>query len=364
MTPPGHLDSDNRDTAYFALLLSTARQKAVEYQGQPISLISIPVFNNFDDDRHPVAVIASWIDWTMYFESVLPETVQGIDVVLSDSCGGIFTFSIVGESVEFLGPGDLHDGAFNDRKKSSSFKSDQYISDGTKHGLRLHQGVCSIGIDVYPSQLFYDSYKTNTPIVVTVSVAIIFIFTALMFVVYDRLVERRQALVLQKALQSTAIVSSLFPENVRERLMNKTTNTTKASTNKKSAFDAPVNRMKGYLGNGGEEEDNNEPIADLFPFCTVLFTDVAGFTAWSSTREPAQVFVLLQTLYQAFDILAKRRKVFKVETIGDSYVAVTGLPEPQPNHAVIMARYVDSLTLLFVANLPILLPFITFQIRS
>lgn len=38
-------------------------------------------------------------------------------------------------------------------------------------------------------------------------------------------------------------------------------------------------------------------------------------------------------------MLAKRRRVFKVETIGDSYVAVTGLPNPQDNHAVIMARF-------------------------
>jgi class 3 adenylate cyclase len=48
----------------------------------------------------------------------------------------------------------------------------------------------------------------------------------------------------------------------------------------------------------------------------VLFADLAGFTAWSSTREPAQVFLLLQTLYQNFDLIAKRRRVFKVETIG------------------------------------------------
>jgi len=82
------------------------------------------------------------------------------------------------------------------------------------------------------------------------------------------------------------------------------------------------------------------PIADLFPYCTVSFADIAGFTAWSSTREPAQVFVLLQSLYQAFDLIAKRRQVFKVETIGDSYLAVTGLPKPQSNHALIMARYV------------------------
>ena len=38
--------------------------------------------------------------------------------------------------------------------------------------------------------------------------------------------------------------------------------------------------------------------------------------AWSSTRDPAQVFILLQTLYEAFDNIAKRRKVFKVETVG------------------------------------------------
>lgn len=58
-----------------------------------------------------------------------------------------------------------------------------------------------------------------------------------------------------------------------------------------------------------------------------MFADIAGFTAWSSEREPSQVFVLLETLYQKFDTIASRLGVFKVETIGDCYVAVTGLPE-------------------------------------
>jgi class 3 adenylate cyclase len=68
------------------------------------------------------------------------------------------------------------------------------------------------------------------------------------------------------------------------------------------------------------------PIADLFPHATVLFGDIAGFTAWSSTREPPQVFILLESLYALFDSLAIKRKVFKVETIGDCYMAVVGLP--------------------------------------
>jgi class 3 adenylate cyclase len=51
------------------------------------------------------------------------------------------------------------------------------------------------------------------------------------------------------------------------------------------------------------------------------------------------VFLLLETVYGAFDALAKRRRVFKVETIGDCYVAVCGVPQAQKDHAVIMARF-------------------------
>jgi class 3 adenylate cyclase len=72
---------------------------------------------------------------------------------------------------------------------------------------------------------------------------------------------------------------------------------------------------------------------------TQLHRDIVGFTAWSSVREPCQVFTLLETVYHAFDEIAKRRRVFKVETVGDCYVAVVGLPEVRHDHAVVMARF-------------------------
>ena len=80
----------------------------------------------------------------------------------------------------------------------------------------------------------------------------------------------------------------------------------------------PANHTLAKFMNGNPHilERHDQPIADFFPNCTVFFGDIAGFTAWSSTREPAQVFILLQTVYQNFDSIAKRRKVFKVETIG------------------------------------------------
>lgn len=134
-------------------------------------------------------------------------------------------------------------------------------------------------------------------------------------------------------------MSSLFPQNVADRLME-----ANDAEKKGKGFVAPNRRLKSFLTGDNEDDDQAlQPIADLFPDCTVMFADISGFTAWSSTRDPAQVFILLQTVYQAFDVIAKRRKVFKVETIGDSYMAVTGLPEPQANHAVLMARYVLDL---------------------
>lgn len=49
----------------------------------------------------------------------------------------------------------------------------------------------------------------------------------------------------------------------------------------------------------------------------LFFVAILRSTAWSSAREPTQVFRLLETIYFHFDDLAKQRKVFKVETVGD-----------------------------------------------
>ena len=276
----------------------------------------------------------AWIQWAHYFENILSESLRGLYLVMNDSCGGEYTYIVNGAEVVPLGKGDLHPRDYADKKKTINFSDVETIADGTEFGLPLNKKFCPISLDIYPSQAFEDSFSTNTPVVMTVAVAIVFAFTAFMFVVYDRLVERRQKIVMRKAAQTNAIVTSLFPENVRDRLMEQA-----AAKMDEKNFVSQNRRLKGYLNGGEDAGMGDTPIADLFPHCTVMFADISGFTAWSSTRDPAQVFILLQSVYQAFDKIAKRRKVFKVETIGDSYVAVTGLPEPQPNHAVIMARF-------------------------
>jgi hypothetical protein len=122
---------------------------------------------------------------------------------------------------------------------------------------------------------------------------------------------------MKTAIQSTAIVSSLFPAQIRDRLLEGGSDNKKGSNGVNSAmvgsmFQPNKTRLRTFL-NDGESSQSNKPIADLFPHTTVIFADIAGFTAWSSVREPAQVFTLLETVYSAFDEIAARRGVFKIE---------------------------------------------------
>ncbi len=74
-------------------------------------------------------------------------------------------------------------------------------------------------------------------------------------------------------------------------------------------------------------------IADAYPNTTVLFADLVGFTPWAQRTDPDQVVTFLDDLFSRFDELAAACRVEKIKTIGDSYMAVAGAPEPLDHHA-------------------------------
>lgn len=57
----------------------------------------------------------------------------------------------------------------------------------------------------------------------------------------------------------------------------------------------------------------------------VLFADISGFTAYCDKRQPEEVLARLQAIVIAFEELASRHGVQKIKTVGDSFMAASGL---------------------------------------
>ncbi len=81
----------------------------------------------------------------------------------------------------------------------------------------------------------------------------------------------------------------------------------------------------------------NQTVAERFDSASVLFADLVGFTEMSAQMPAERVVELLNSIVSRFDMMAERRGVEKIRTVGDSYMVAAGVPRRRSDHAEVLA---------------------------
>jgi adenylate cyclase len=96
---------------------------------------------------------------------------------------------------------------------------------------------------------------------------------------------------------------------------------------------------------------NGKTEPEFYDNSTILFTDFKGFTKISEQISIRDLISELDKFFQFFDSIINMHKLEKIKTIGDAYMCVSGIPEPNPNHAVNAIRAaIEIVDFMYVIN--------------
>ncbi|MCW5908560.1 MAG: tetratricopeptide repeat protein [Chitinophagales bacterium] len=87
-----------------------------------------------------------------------------------------------------------------------------------------------------------------------------------------------------------------------------------------------------------ELKEKGNADAKLFNDVTVFFSDFKSFTTISEKLTPQELVNELHECFSAFDEIMEKYSIEKIKTVGDAYLAVSGLPAANPNHAEDVVR--------------------------
>lgn len=146
-------------------------------------------------------------------------------------------------------------------------------------------------------------WAQSTGFVITTVSACVMVVVTVSFALRDT--ARAEAVMEDQFERSEALLANMLPASIAERL----------------------------------KEPERNVIADKYDDASVLFADIVGFTERASSTAPAELVRFLDRLYSAFDTLVDKHELEKIKVSGDSYMVVSGVPRPRPDHVHALADF-------------------------
>lgn len=217
---------------------------------EPVSEFIYPVIDSanlspkFPSDGKVVMFFAMSFYWRLLLQESLGEGAYGdYHVVMSNPCDfSPFTFQVNGPNAKYLGQGDKHERHFDYLKIESKIYDVESFNDFEVSylGTPFNKEYCPYTLSIYPTKTLESNFTSKSPTLFAILAAFVVAASSGVFLVYDILVQRRQNATEKSAAQSNAIVVSMFPSTVRDRILHGDTNI--------MALEAPTKRnLRSFL---------------------------------------------------------------------------------------------------------------------
>eukprot|EP00934_Nitzschia_sp_Nitz4_P004265 Nitzschia sp. Nitz4//scaffold214_size40253//25810//26632//NITZ4_007590-RA/size40253-processed-gene-0.73-mRNA-1//1//CDS//3329542108//4255//frame0 len=149
-----------------------------------------------------------------------------LQCVLSNTNGQVFTYTQQGSVAHYEGPGDMHNPSY-DHIGNSIDLTDYIIGQSTPltmsfTAVNLDITYLNYTLTVYPTDAYRNHYVTNQALIDALLVGFLFLFCFVAFGLYDCCIQRCQQIVMERAVKTTAVLGSLYPDTVREQIINDT----------------------------------------------------------------------------------------------------------------------------------------------
>lgn len=130
-----------------------------------------------------------------------------------------------------------------------------------------------------------------------------------------------------------AYLAVIHQNSLLQKLSNELSRANKELTQSKNEIRRILtNTMPEKVVDKLMEKGQVEP--ELHEQVTVMFTDFVGFTRSVGLMQPSELIKNLNFYFSHFDNLINTYRLEKIKTIGDSYMMASGVPDPNPHHAL------------------------------